>query len=53
MNSDYADSREDSVESEFNCSTNVEREHIEVKRERFWVLFLFSCSTMINACGWI
>ena len=22
-------------------------------RERFWVLFLFGLSTMINACGWI
>ena len=22
-------------------------------RERFWVLLLFGCCTMINACGWI
>jgi len=25
----------------------------ESSKERFWVLFLFGCCTMINACGWI
>ena len=24
-----------------------------VTKERFWILFIFGCSTMINACGWI
>ena len=26
---------------------------VEKTSERFWVLFLFGCSTCINACGWI
>ena len=26
---------------------------VENTKERFWVLFLFGCSTCVNACGWI
>ena len=26
---------------------------VERTWERFWVLFLFGCSTCVNACGWI
>ena len=28
-------------------------DNIKLSKERFWVLFLFGASTMINACGWI
>ena len=33
-------------------SGKIEKEPPKSK-ERFWVLLLFGCCTMINACGWI
>ena len=36
-----------------SLSLGSKRGDVETSAERYWVLFLFGCCTMMNACGWI
>ena len=29
------------------------QDKVKHTKARFWMLFLFGCCTMLNACGWI